>query len=114
MNKPGQPVEIQLKLTAEQRRELQQLAREGIGRVSERAHFVLLSGQGKSVPEIAALMGYTAQAIYPCLVRYQQKGIAGLFDEPRSGRPPNERDLVAIVQAQAGQSPSCFGYPAAS
>ena len=113
MNKPGRPVEIRLELTAEQRRELQQVAREAIGRVSERAHFVLLSGQGKSVPEIAALMGYTAQAIYPWLVRYQQKGIAGLFDEPRSGRPPNERDLVAIVQAQAGQSPSCFGYPEA-
>ena len=95
----------------EQRQELRRLAREAIGRVSERAHFVLLSDQGKSVPEIGALMGYSAQAVYPWLERYQQHGIAGLYDEPRSGRPPNEPHLVAIVQAQTGQPPANFGYP---
>jgi hypothetical protein len=58
-------------------------------------------------------MGYAAQAIYHWLVHYQQRGIAGLFDEPRRGRPLNERDLVATVQAQASQSPSCLGYPEA-
>ena len=95
----------------EQRHALRRLAREAIGRISERAHFVLLSDQGKSVPEIGALMGYSAQAVYPWLERYQQHGIAGLYDEPRSGRPPNEPHLVAIVQAQTGQPPATFGYP---
>lgn len=97
----------------EQRQELRRLAREAIGRISERAHFVLLSDQGKSVPEIGALMGYSAQGVYPWLERYQQHGVAGLYDEPRSGRPPNEPHLVAIVQAQTGQSPTNFGYPEA-
>jgi len=74
-------------LTEEQRRELRQVARQAVGRVSERAHFVLLSDQGKSVPEAAALMGYSAETAYTWLERYRQKGIAGLYDKPRSGRP---------------------------
>lgn len=109
--KTGRPSEIRITLNDEQRHALRRLAREAIGRVSERAHFVLLSDQGKSVPEIGALMGYSAQAVYPWLERYQHHGIAGLQDEPRSGRPPNEPHLVAIVQAQTGQPPATFGYP---
>ena len=109
--KTGRPSEIRIRLNDEQRHALRRLAREAIGRVSERAHFVLLSDQGKSVPEIGALLGYSAQAVYPWLERYQRHGIAGLYDEPRSGRPPNEPHLVAIVQAQTGQCPANFGYP---
>ena len=63
MDKPGRPFEIRIELNDEQRQELRRLARAAIGRVSERAHFVLLSDQGKSVPEIGALMGYSAQAV---------------------------------------------------
>jgi transposase len=37
------------------------------------------------------LMGYSAQAVYPWLERYQQHGVAGLYDEPRSGRRPTRR-----------------------
>jgi hypothetical protein len=80
--KTGRPIEIQITLSGEQRQELRRLAREAVGRISERAHFVLLSDQGKRVPEIGALMGYSAQAVYPWLERYQQQGIAGLYDEP--------------------------------
>jgi transposase len=98
-------------LNDDQRQELRRLAREAVGRVSERAHFVLLSDQGKSVPEIGALLGYSAQAVYPWLARYQQQGVAGLYDEPRSGRPPKAPHLIAIVQAQTGQPPWTFGYP---
>ena len=109
--KTGRPSEIRLTLYDEQRQELRRLAREAVGRVSERAHFVLLNDQGKSVPEIGVLMGYSAQAVYPWLERYQRQGVAGLYDELRRGRPPNEPQLVAIVQAQTGQPPWTFGYP---
>jgi transposase len=106
----GRPIKIRIQLNDAQRSELRQLARSAIGRVSERAHFVLLSDQGKSVPEIGGLLGYSAPAIYPWLERYQQHGVAGLYDEPRSGRPPNEPHLAAMVQAQTGQAPENFGY----
>jgi transposase len=109
--KIGRPSEIRITLNDEQRHELRRLARSAVGRVSERAHFVLLSDQGKSVPEIGTLMSYSAQAVYPWLERYRRYGVAGLDDELRSGRPPNEPHLVAIVQAQTGQPPANFGYP---
>jgi putative transposase len=93
-----------------QRAELRQWARQAIGRVSERAHFVLLSEQGYSPPEIGRLMGYDAATVRTWLKAYQAHACAGLDDAPRSGRPAQEPDLVAIVQAQASQSPPTMGY----
>lgn len=61
--------------------------------------------------EIAEWMDTTPQTVYTWLKRYRRYGIDGLEDRPRSGRPRKERFLVGIVQAQAGQSPPCFGYP---
>ena len=113
MKKQGRPAEIFIELTETQRAELRRLARQTIGRVSERIHFVLLSDQGKSVPEIASLLGYSAETVYTWLERYQQAGAEGLVDQARSGRPKSEPYLTAIVQAQASQSPRCFGYLAA-
>jgi hypothetical protein len=43
--------------------ELRQVARQAVGRVSERAHFVLLSAQGYSPPEIGRLLGYDVQTM---------------------------------------------------
>lgn len=111
MRTKGRPPEAFVELTPEQARELQNLARTApVGRVSERAHFILLSGQGKTVPEIAGLLGYTAQAVYQWLERYRRRGIEGLFDRPRTGRPPKERLLPNMVAAQACMSPPCYGH----
>lgn len=89
---------------------LRQLARQAVGRVSERAHFVLLSAQGHSPTKIGELMGYDAATVRYWLKAYRDRGLAGLYDAPRSGRPPQEKHLTAIVQAQAGQPPSNYGY----
>jgi transposase len=101
---------LHITLNDTQRAELRQLARQAVGRVSERAHFVLLSDQGHSPPEIGRLMGYDPATVRMWLRAYQANQCAGLDDAPRSGRPPNHPDLTAIVQAQAGQSPPTFGY----
>jgi transposase len=110
MTQQGRPVVIRIYLTKEQRKELREFARQAVGRVSERAHFVLLSDKGKSVPEIAEWMDYSAETVYSWLERYRAEGIGGLEDDPRSGRPPNTPHLRAIVEAQAGQSPECSGH----
>jgi putative transposase len=78
--------------------------------VSERSHFVLLADQGHSPPAIAKLLGYTAATVRTWLIAYQEHGLAGLNDAPRSGRPPLEKHLVAIAQAQTSQPPPNFGY----
>ncbi len=101
---------LRIKLNDTQRAELRQLARQAVGRVSERAHFVLLSDQGHSPPEIAQLMGYDTATVRTWLWAYAQHDIAGLEDAPRSGRPPKDKLLMAVVQAQASQPPPNFGY----
>jgi transposase len=89
---------------------LRQLARRAVGRVSERAHFVLLSAQGHAPREIATLLGYGTGTVRYWLKRYRRLALAGLQDAPRSGRPPQDPLLTGIVEAQAGQSPAVYGY----
>lgn len=101
---------LRITLNDTQKAELRQEARQQVGRISERFHFVLLNAQGCSPPEIGRLMGYHPQTVRYWLRAYQQKGCAGLVDAPRSGRPPKERYLPAVVQAQAGQPPPNSGY----
>jgi transposase len=101
---------LQLEVHDSEMAELRQVARQAVGRVSERAHFVLLSGQGYSPPAIGGLLGYDVQTVRTWLTAYQLRGCAGLADAPRSGRPLKDRELTAVVQAQAGQPPPNFGY----
>ena len=101
---------LQLEIHDSECAELRQVARQAVGRVSERAHFVLLSGRGYSPAEIGQLFGYDVQTVRTWLKAYQGRGCAGLDDAPRSGRPPKDRHLTAVVQAQAGQPPPNFGY----
>lgn len=75
---------LRIKLNDAQRAELRQLARQAVGRISERAHFVLLSDQGHSPPEIGQWMGYEAATVRTWSQAYEAKGIAGLQDAPRS------------------------------
>jgi transposase len=101
---------LRLELDDTQRAELRQLARQAVGRVCERAHFVLLAGQGYTVPEIGQLMGYDPQTVRAWLKRYQAQGCSGLADAPRSGRPVQVPHLWAVLQAQASQPPPNAGY----
>lgn len=101
---------LQLEVHDSEMAELRQVARQAVGRVSERAHFVLLSALGYSPPAIGGLLGYDVQTVRTWLTAYQRQGCAGLDDAPRSGRPPKDRYLTAVVQAQASQPPPNSGY----
>ena len=78
--------------------------------MSERVHFVLMAGQGKSAPEIAEVMGYDTETVRTGLKRYGVMGVAGLQDQPRSGRPCKQRFLDSMVEAQISQTPDVNGY----
>ena len=102
---------IRVRLTEEQRQELRTRARQEVGRVSERIHFVLLSDRGKSPPEIADLFGYSAATVREWLERYQAEGLEGLYDEPRSGRPAKVNDaLKAKLDHCLKTGPDTLGY----
>lgn len=101
---------LRLTLDNTQRAELRQVARRSVGRVAVRCHFVFLSSEGYSPPAIGRLSGYHPATVRRWLKVYQEHGVAGLDDAPRSGRPPKARHLTDVLQAQAGQPPANYGY----
>jgi transposase len=101
---------IHVKVSDAQRRELEQVSRQAVGRVALRAHMVLLSARGYRVPQIAAIHDCGCDVVRLWLHRYAQKGVAGLDDLPRSGRPPAHPLAGHIVDTQASQSPECSGH----
>lgn len=94
-------------------RELERLRRQGVGRVSQRAHLVLLSLRGFSVAELANIFGWGEDVVRLWLHRFEHRGTRPigevLEDAPRSGRPPKDSLAGHIIDAQASQSPPCFG-----
>ena len=101
---------IRLDLSDEARLELQQLSRQAVGRVALRAQMVLLCARGYRVPQIAQIHDCQEDVVRLWLHRYAAEGIAGLADEPRSGRPPKDQLAAEIVDTQASQSPECSGH----
>lgn len=75
------------KPSEEEQAELQQMRRQAVGRVSQRAHMVLLSIQGQSVPVLAILFQTSRVTVRFWIKRYNAEGPDGLYDQPRSGRP---------------------------
>ena len=57
-----------------------------------RARMVLLSGEGQSNREVARRCGVSAPAVSHWRRRYQERGLAGLHDELRPGRPRTHDD----------------------
>ena len=101
---------IYVTLSEVQRQELRQVSRQAVGRVALRAQMVLLSGRGFSVPQIATLHDCGEDGVRHWLHRYEQQGIAGLKDEPKSGRPRKDPLAEQIIDTQASQSPPCSGH----
>ena len=96
-------------LSESERQVLERLRRRAVGRVSQRAHMVLLSTRGYSVPQLAEIFDVGADVVRTWLHRYQQAGPAGLDDRPRPGRPPRDRLARPIIDAQASNRPCNSG-----
>jgi transposase len=73
--------------TVEARRALQRMIRQAVGRVSQRAQLIRLSAQRHPVPELATLCAMSRATVRFWMRRFARHGPAGLYDDPRSGRP---------------------------
>lgn len=92
-------------------KELQRMKRQEVGRVSQRAHMVLLSLTGKSVPEIADLFQSSLPTVRTWLKRFNAAGPQGLYDQPRSGRPRKvTQKLRQKLQEFIQDDPNRQGY----
>ncbi len=56
-----------------------------------RTQMILLSAAGQPVAQIASLTFFGEDTVLYWLDRYEQDGIDGLADRPRSGRTPKSR-----------------------
>lgn len=78
-----------IKLRDGDREQLETWMRSSTARKSlvERARILLLSAEEQSVETICNKLDVTAPTVYKWRRRYQEKGIAGLSDQPRPGQP---------------------------
>src|SRR5271170_4217928 len=78
-----------IEIDDEDRAELERVVRSSAAevRVVERARIVLGAAEGRSAAEIGRLVGCSVNTAQKWRARYEQDGIAGLRDLPRSGKP---------------------------
>lgn len=97
--------------TDEERKELERMIRQEIGRVSQRAQMILLSTRRKKVPEIADTFDVCLPTVRFWIRRFDEYGPDGLYDRPRSGRPRKITDEVRGMVVQLIQEdPQQEGY----
>lgn len=98
-------------LPEKERRELKQLARGEVGRVSERIRMILLSSRGYTVPQIAAIFECDEATVRSWIERFEAQGVDGLRDRPRGGRP-RKADVVAqeVIRHELVLGPARHGY----
>ena len=101
-------------VTAEERAAVERLAhsRTAAARLVERARMVLAALEGERVSAIAGRFQITLATAYLWLHRFNERGLDGLQDQPRKGRPPTyTREQVGVVVATALTDPQTLGQP---
>jgi transposase len=101
-------------LTDEEKAAIAKLARSrtAAAREVERARIILLASKGKRVPAIAQELELTEITVRAWLKRFNNEGLDGLADLPRSGRPATySAEQVAEVIATALSDPQQLGQP---
>ena len=86
-------------LTENQRHTLAEIMKQdATPRARVRAHSLLLSAQRMKIKEIAKIYQVDRDTVAAWITKWEQLGVASLYDKPRSGRPPKltpaEKDLA--------------------
>ena len=100
---------VEIKLTAEERGELERLAR---GRkvwrsLADRAQVVLLAAEGLTNVQVGNALDLTDQTARKWRNRFAEHRLDGLSDEPRSGRPRRIDDgaVAEVVRKTLEEKP---------
>jgi transposase len=104
-------------MTAEEAAEVKRLAnsRTEAARAVERAQIIRLASEGKRVPQIAEELGITEGTVRLWIKRFNECGLRGLEDLPRSGKPPTYTpEQVGEVIATSLTDPRTLKLPFAS
>jgi transposase len=99
-------------LTESQRHTLAEIMKhDATPRARGRAHGILLSAQGIKIKDIAKIYQVDRDTVATWITKWEQTGVASLYDKPRSGRPPKltpeEQDLA---QQYIKEDPRCLKH----
>src|ERR671926_1061884 len=98
----GPPVCLR-KLTAEERSEVETLARSRTApaRRVERARLIWRASRGETPPTVAEALGLDAETVRRRIRRFNVEGLAALDDRHRSGRPAtySAEEVAAVIGA---------------
>ena len=90
-------------------------SRTASARTVERARVVLAALEGATVEEIAVQLHLVRNTVYMWLHRFEERGLAGLEDRTRSGRPRTYAgEQVGEIVSAALTKPKVLGLPFAS
>ena len=101
-------------LTPEERQALEQLAhsRTAQARLVERARLLIAIADGRRPSQVARDLGVCRPTVYTWVRRVNERGLSGLEDRPRSGRPHTyTAEQRAEVIAAALSDPKRLGLP---
>lgn len=105
------------RLSVEEEQEIARRARSRTApvRAVERARIIVLAQQGMRAPAIAAELGCSISVVRRWVARFNDRGLDGLVDAPRSGRPATyPPEAVGELIAASLTDPQTLGLPFAS
>ena len=87
-----------------------EIRRNDASRYDHRLHGVLLVAQGMTGPRVAEMLGDSPRTVVNWVQRFESRGLAGLSEAERSGRPSRlDGKQLAKVEAALRASPMDFG-----
>jgi len=88
----------------------QEIQKSEESRYNHRLHGILLICKGFTCYEIADILGHSPRTVEYWVKNFEQKGFAGLYDQPRNGRPPVIIDVLQAVEKDLRNDPRKLGY----
>ena len=107
------PVPVNLRtISKSEREELDRLVRRNVdARILRRAQIIRLCCEGYNHTEIAHIVGVTLPTVVRAFRRFNERGLNGLADLPRSGRPPRVTDqYIEELKKAVRTPPQEIGY----
>ena len=87
-----------------------EIHRNDVPRYDHRLHGVLLIAQGMTCPQVAECLGDSPRTVVNWVQRFETRGLAGLSEGERPGRPSRLSDRqLAKVETALRTSPTEFG-----
>jgi transposase len=89
----------------------QEIQKSEESRYNHRLHGILFICKGFTCYEVANIMGHSPRTVEYWVKNFEQKGFAGLCDQPRIGRPPVIVDVLKqAVEKDLRNDPRKLGY----